>query len=40
MAEYYAEPKLEQIDIPFDMREKFTMNDLSEISDKVRQYCS
>ena len=38
MAEYKAGPKLEQIQIPSDMREKFTVNDLPEISDEVRQY--
>lgn len=38
MAEYKAGPKLEQIQIPSDMREKFTIDDLPEISDEVRQY--
>ncbi len=38
MIEYKAGPKLEQIQIPSDMRSKFTINDLPEISDEVRQY--
>lgn len=38
MAEYKAGPKLEQIDIPSDLRSKFTIEDLPEISDEVRQY--
>jgi 1-deoxy-D-xylulose-5-phosphate synthase len=38
MAEYKAGPKLEQIQIPSDMRDKFTIDDLPEISDEVRQY--
>ena len=38
MKEYKAGPKLEQIQIPSDMRSKFTIDDLPEISDEVRQY--
>lgn len=38
MKEFKAGPKLEQIQIPSDMREKFTIDDLPEISDEVRQY--
>jgi 1-deoxy-D-xylulose-5-phosphate synthase len=38
MIEYKAGPKLEQIQIPSDMRSKFTIDDLPEISDEVRQY--
>ena len=37
MAEYKAGPKLEQIQIPSDMREKFTVNDLPEISDEYQK---
>ena len=38
MIEYKAGLKLEQIQIPSDMRSKFTIDDLPEISDEVRQY--
>ena len=38
MIGYKAGPKLEQIQIPSDMRTKFTIDDLPEISDEVRQY--
>jgi len=38
MGEYKAGPKLEQIEIPSDMREKFTIDDLPEISEELRQY--
>lgn len=38
MKSYQAGPKLSQINIPSDLRNKFTVNDLPEISDEVRQY--
>ncbi|MFM7668413.1 MAG: 1-deoxy-D-xylulose-5-phosphate synthase [Bacteroidota bacterium] len=38
MKTYQAGPKLSQITIPSDLRKKFTVNDLPEISDEVRQY--
>jgi 1-deoxy-D-xylulose-5-phosphate synthase len=38
MKSYQAGPKLSQITIPSDLRNKFTVNDLPEISDEVRQY--
>jgi 1-deoxy-D-xylulose-5-phosphate synthase len=38
MKSYQAGPKLSQINIPSDLRNKFSVNDLPEISDEVRQY--
>lgn len=38
MTEYKAGPLLEQIQIPSDLRSKFTIDELPEISDEVRQY--
>jgi 1-deoxy-D-xylulose-5-phosphate synthase len=38
MKSYQAGPKLSQITIPSDLRKKFSVNDLPEISDEVRQY--
>jgi 1-deoxy-D-xylulose-5-phosphate synthase len=38
MKSYTAGPKLSQIEIPADLRNKFSMNDLPQISDEVRQY--
>lgn len=38
MAEYKAGHLLEQITIPSDMREKFAVDDLPQISDELRQY--
>ena len=38
MKSYQAGSKLSQITIPSDLRNKFTVNDLPEISDEVRQY--
>jgi len=38
MKEYLAGPKLNQIITPADMREKFSIEDLPQISDEVRQY--
>lgn len=38
MAEYKAGPFLEQIEFPNDLREKFTIEDLPQVSDEVRQY--
>jgi 1-deoxy-D-xylulose-5-phosphate synthase len=38
MKSYQVGPKLSQITIPSDLRNKFTVNDLPEISDEVRQY--
>ena len=38
MKEYQAGPKLNQITIPSDLREKFSIDDLPQISDEVRQY--
>jgi 1-deoxy-D-xylulose-5-phosphate synthase len=38
MKSYQAGPKLSQISIPSDLRSKFSVNDLPEISDEVRQY--
>jgi 1-deoxy-D-xylulose-5-phosphate synthase len=38
MAEYKVGQKLDQIQIPSDLRNKFTIEDLPEISDEVRQY--
>ncbi len=38
MGEYVAGPKLSQIVVPEDLREKFTKDDLPEIADELRQY--
>jgi 1-deoxy-D-xylulose-5-phosphate synthase len=38
MEHYKAGPLLEQIVVPSDMREKFTVDDLPQISDELRQY--
>jgi 1-deoxy-D-xylulose-5-phosphate synthase len=38
MKSYQAGPKLSQISVPSDLRSKFSVNDLPEISDEVRQY--
>lgn len=38
MGEYKAGPFLEQIQIPSDLREKFTVDDLPQVSDELRQY--
>jgi len=38
MAAYTPGPFLEQINIPKDLRDKFTMDDLPQLSDEVRQY--
>ena len=38
MGEYKPGPFLEQIQLPEDLRNKFTLNDLPQISDEVRQY--
>ena len=38
MGEYTAGPFLEQIQIPSDLREKFKVDDLPQVSDEVRQY--
>jgi 1-deoxy-D-xylulose-5-phosphate synthase len=38
MKSYQVGPKLSQITIPSDLRNKFTVNDLPEISDEVRKY--
>lgn len=38
MAEYNTGPLLEQINLPKDLREKFSMEDLPLISDELRQY--
>src|SRR5690606_38259724 len=35
---YEAGPYLKQIDVPKDLREKFTIEDLPQVSDEVRQY--
>lgn len=35
---YKAGPYLEQIDFPNDLREKFTVEDLPQVSDELRQY--
>lgn len=38
MGEYKAGPFLEQITIPSDLRSKFNVDDLPQVSDEVRQY--
>jgi 1-deoxy-D-xylulose-5-phosphate synthase len=38
MKSYQAGPKLSQINVPSDLRSKFSVTDLPEISDEVRQY--
>lgn len=38
MAEYKAGPFLEQIDFPQDLRDKFKVNDLPQVSEELRQY--
>ncbi len=38
MGEFKAGPKLEQITIPSDLRSKFNVDDLPQVSDEVRQY--
>jgi len=38
MGEYKAGPKLSQIEVPSDLREKFNSDDLPEIADELRQY--
>lgn len=38
MGEFKPGPFLEQIQLPEDLRSKFTLNDLPQISDEVRQY--
>ena len=38
MKSYQAGSKLSQINVPSDLRSKFSVTDLSEISDEVRQY--
>gem|GEM_PF-2378698 len=38
MNNFQAGPLLTQIQYPADMREKFTIEDLSQISEEVRQY--
>ena len=38
MPNYKAGPFLEQIEFPKDLREKFTIDDLPQVSDEVRQY--
>ena len=38
MAEFKAGPFLEQINIPSDLRSKFKIEDLPQVSDEVRQY--
>ena len=38
MAEYKAGPFLEQINIPSDLRSKFKVEDLPQVSEEVRQY--
>jgi 1-deoxy-D-xylulose-5-phosphate synthase len=38
MSHYQAGPLLSQIQFPHDMREKFKIEDLPQISDEVRQY--
>jgi len=38
MAEYKAGPFLEQINVPSDLRSKFKIEDLPQVSDEVRQY--
>jgi 1-deoxy-D-xylulose-5-phosphate synthase len=38
MAEYKTGPLLEQINFPQDLRDKFSMDDLPQVSEEVRQY--
>ncbi|HIP31926.1 MAG TPA: 1-deoxy-D-xylulose-5-phosphate synthase [Crocinitomicaceae bacterium] len=38
MSEYKAGPFLEQINVPEDLRKKFSIDDLPQVSDEVRQY--
>lgn len=38
MSEYKAGPFLDQIDIPKDLREKFSVDDLPQVSEELRQY--
>ena len=38
MSDYKAGPFLEQIEFPKDLREKFELEDLPQVSDEVRQY--
>ena len=38
MSDYKAGPFLEQIEFPQDLREKFELEDLPQVSDEVRQY--
>ena len=38
MSQYKAGPLLEQIEIPSDLRSKFNVDDLPQVSDEVRQY--
>ena len=38
MAAYTPGPFLEQINVPKDLRDKFTLDDLPQLSDEVRQY--
>jgi 1-deoxy-D-xylulose-5-phosphate synthase len=38
MEKYKAGPLLEQIEFPKDLREKFTVEDLPQVSDELRQY--
>ncbi len=38
MGEFKAGPYLDQIEFPKDLREKFSINDLPQVSDELRQY--
>lgn len=38
MTEYKAGPLLSQIEVPKDLRDKFSIDDLPQVSDEVRQY--
>ena len=38
MIPYKAGPYLSQIDFPQDLREKFKLEDLPQVSDELRQY--
>ena len=38
MENYQAGPFLDQINLPKDLREKFNIEDLPQVSDEVRQY--
>ena len=38
MGIYTPGPFLEQIQLPEDLRSKFTLNDLPQVSDELRQY--